>query len=75
MFLHTLRVHLQSSEEHDVVKSYTSKEFKGVVALQNIKAILPDDDTCEHHTDDMRNTQFTHHDRGKQNDHQHHKKD
>ena len=63
MFLHALHIHLQSGEEHDIVKSHSSKQFKRVVTLKNIEAILSDHHTSQHHADDMRNTQFTHHDR------------
>ena len=75
MLLHTLHIHLQSGEEHDIVKAHATEEFKGVVALQDMETVLADGDTCKHHTDDMRNAQFAHHNRGKQNDHQHHKED
>ena len=75
VFLHALHVHFKSGKEHDVVETNTPEEFERVVAYQNIESILTDGDTGKYHTDDMRNTQFTHHDRSKQNDHQHHKKD
>ena len=74
MFLHTFHVHLQSGKEHDIVKTYASEELKGVVALQNIEAILSDDNTCQYHTDDMWDTQLTHHDWREEDDQQHHKK-
>ena len=75
VLLHTFHVHLQSGKEHNIIESYASEQLERVVALQNVEAILSDDDTCQHHADDMRNTQFTHHDRRKQNNHQHHKED
>ena len=68
VFLHTLHIHLESGQEHDVVKAYPAKELERVVANQNIETILADGDTRKYHSDDMRNTQFTHHDRSKQND-------
>ena len=61
VFLHPLHVHLESSEEHDVVETHAAEEFERVVALQDVEAILSDDDTRQYHTDDVRNTQFTHH--------------
>ena len=35
--------------------------------------MFPDEYTCQHHTDDVRNTQLTHHNRGKQDDEQYDK--
>ena len=75
MFLRALHVHLQSGQEHDVVESHPAEELKGVVALQDVESILPDDDTRQHHADDMGDAQLTHHDRRKENDQQHHKED
>ena len=75
MLLHTFHVHLQSGQEHNIVETYPTKKFERVVADQNIKTILTDGDTRQNHANDMRNSKFTHHDRSKQNDHQHHKKD
>ena len=75
VFLCALHVHLQSGQEHDVIKTYSSEELKGVVALEDIEAVLSDSDACQHHTDDVGDTQLTHHDRRKENDQQHHKKD
>ena len=75
VFLYALHIHLESGKEHDVVKTYPAEELERVVANKNIESILADGDTRKHHTDDMRNTQFTHHDRSKQNNQQNHKKD
>ena len=75
VLLHTLHVHLQSGKEHDIVETHTTEEFEGVVALQDIEAILSDDDTCQHHADDVRDAQLTHHDRRQKDNHQHHKED
>ena len=75
VLLHALDVHLQSGEEHDVIESYASEELEGAVALQNVQAELPDEHTCQYHANDMRNPEFTHDDRGKQDDEQHHEED
>ena len=75
MFLHALHIHFQSGQEHNVIKSHPAEQFKGVVTHQDVETILPDHHTRQHHTDDMRNTQFTHHNRCNEDDQQHHKED
>ena len=56
MLLHTFHVHLQSGQEHNIVETYPTKKFERVVANQNIKTILTDDDTRQDHANDMRNS-------------------
>ena len=73
VFLHTLHVHLQSGQEHDVVQSHTPEKLKRRVAFQNVEAILPHKHTRQHHADDVRNAQLAHDDGGKQNDAEHDK--
>ena len=75
LFLHTLHIHLQTCQEHDIIESHPPEQFEGVVTFQDIEAILADDHTRQHHPDDMRNAQFTHHDRRNKDNHQHHKED
>ena len=72
VLLHALHVHLQAGEEHDVVQSDASEEFERVVALQDVQSILADEHAGEHHADDVRNSQFAHDDRGKQDYQQYH---
>ena len=75
MFLHALHIHLQSCKEHNIIESHPAKKFKGVVAFKNIETILSNHYTRQHHTDDVRNTQLTHHNWRKEDDQQHHKED
>ena len=75
ILLDALHVHLKTCEEHDVVEAYPSEQLKRVVTLQDVEAILSDHHACQHHPDDMRNTQFAHHDRCEEDDQQHHKED
>ena len=75
MLLHALHVHLQTCEEHDVVESHSAEELEGVVALKDVESVFSDQDARQYHTDDMRDTQLTHHDRSKENNQQHHKED
>ena len=71
MFLHALHVHLQSRQEHDIAESDASEQFERVVTFQNVQAVLADKHTCQHHANDVRDTQFTHDNWGKQNDAKH----
>ena len=48
MFLHALHIHFQSSQEHDIIESYPTKQFKGVVTHQDIETILADHHACQH---------------------------
>ena len=75
VFLHALHVHLQGGEKHDVVESHLTKELKGRVTFQDIESILAHQDTCQHHSDDVRNAQLAHDDRGKEDNEHHHEED
>ena len=63
VLLHTLQVHLQAGEEHDIIKTHPAEQLEGVIALQDIKAIRTYGDARHHHTDDMGNPQLSHDDR------------
>ena len=69
------RVHLQSGEEHDIIKAHASQDLERHVTFENVETIMADDDTCQHHADDVGDAQFTHDDRGEENDEQHHEED
>ena len=72
VFLQTLKIHLKTCKEHDIVESYTAEYLEGDVSLKDVESVITYHHTCEHHSDDMRDTQFTHHDRCEENDHKHH---
>ena len=59
-------------ERYGFGQDHLTKQFERRVAFQNVQAVLANEYTCQHHSDNMRNTQFTHDDRGKQDDEQHH---
>ena len=67
----TLQVHLETGQEHDIVESDASEDLEGDIALQDVQTIFTDDDTRQYHTNDVRNAQFTHDNRRKENNHQH----
>ena len=71
VLFHAFHIHLQCSEEHDVIESHLSEELKRRVALQDIQSVFAYEHTCQHHTDDVRDTEFTHDDRGKEDDEEH----
>ena len=73
--LHTLQVHLETGKEHDVVEAHAAEDLKGDVAFKDIESILADDDTCQYHADDVRNTQLAHHNRCRKNNQQYHEED
>ena len=75
VLLQAFQVHLQSGEEHDIVETYTAKDLERHVALQDIETIMSHGDTCQYHADDVRDAQFAHHNRCKENDKQHHEED
>ena len=56
VFLQTLKIHLKTSEEHDIIYSHAAEYLEGYVALKDIEAVTAYHDTCEHHSDDMRDT-------------------
>ena len=56
-----LQVHLYSSEKHYIEQPHAPEQLKAGVTLQNVKAILTQRHTRQHHAYDMRNTQFSHH--------------
>ena len=72
---YALDVHLERGKKHDIVESYLAKQLERVVAHQYVQAVLTHGNTCQHHSDDMRNAQLAHHYRGKQNDEHHHEED
>ena len=71
--LHAFHVHLKRGKKHYIIQSHLAEKLKGVVAGQNVEAILAYSNTCKHHSYDVRNAQFAHYDRGKEDDEQHHK--
>ena len=73
VFAQVFHVHLQTGKEHNVIHSHFSEQFEGVIRSQDIQTMLAHNDSCYHHTNDMRNTQLAHYDRSKQYDHQHDK--
>ena len=71
---HTLQVHLQTGEEHDVEHAYLAKQLEGVVALEDIETVFAHQHSRKYHADDMGYPQLTHDDGGKQDDAEHDEK-
>ena len=69
--LDTFHIHLETGQEHDVIKTDASEDLEGDVAFQNVQTIFANDDTRQYHANDVRNAQFTHDNRRKKNNHQH----
>ena len=59
----SVHVHLQRSQEHDVVEANLAEQLERVVALQNVQSVLAHEHAGEHHSDDVRNAQLAHDDR------------
>ena len=55
--LKILHVHFESGKEHDIIKSHLAKQLKTAVTCQYIESMLTDNDSCQNHTDNVRNTQ------------------
>ena len=75
VFLHTLHVHLQGGEEHDVVESHLAEQLERCISFQNVQSVFAHEDTRQHHSDDMGDSEFTHDDRGKEDDEEHYEED
>ena len=75
VFLHTLHVHLQGGEEHNVVESHLAEQLERCISFQDVQSVFTHEDTRQHHSDDMRNSEFTHDDRGKEDDEEHYEED
>ncbi len=71
VLLEVFHIHLQAGKEHDVVEPHFSEQLETAVALQDIKSVLPYDNSGKNHTDDMRDVQTPQHHRGKQDDGEH----
>lgn len=56
-----LYVCLKACEEHDIEQSHLAEQFEARVALQDVQPVWADNNTREHHSDDVRNTQLAHH--------------
>ena len=69
-----LKVHLQSCEEDDIEQTDAPEEFEGGVALQDIEPVLTDENTRQHHADDVGDTQFAHNDGSYEDDEKHYEK-
>ena len=54
--LHTLQIHFETCQEHDVVETHTAEDLKGDVSLEDIETVLADNDARQHHADDVRDT-------------------
>ena len=75
VFLHTLHVHFQGGEEHNVVESHLAEQLERCISFQNVQSVFAHEDTRQHHSDDMRDSEFTHDDRGKEDDEEHYEED
>ena len=75
VFLQTLKIHLKTSEEHDIIYSHTAEYLEGNVALKDVESVIAYHNTSKHHSDDMGNAQFTHHDRCEEDNQKHHEED
>ena len=71
VFLHAFHVHLQGCEKHDVIKSHLSEEFERGISFQDVQSVFAHEDTRQHHSDDVGNSEFTHDDGGKEDDEEH----
>ena len=57
VFLHTAHIQFQSCKEHDEVDAHLAKQFKTAVSLQQMEAILSNQDSSQNKPDHMGNTQ------------------
>ena len=58
VFLKVPHIHLQPRQKHDIVKPNFTKQFETAITHQDIETMFTNHQTCQNHTDDMRNTQF-----------------
>ena len=70
--LHSLDVHLQSGEEHDVIQTHLAEQLERTVALQDIESVFAHHHSGENHPHDMWDTQLAHDYRSRENDEEHH---
>ena len=50
--LHVLQVHLERSEEHDIVEAHLTEKLEASVAFEHMQAVGADKDTSENHPHD-----------------------
>ena len=74
VLLKTNKVHLQSSKEHDIVDAHLPKKLKTRIAFQNVEPVFPNENSCENHTNEVRNAQFRENHRCQQDDSEHDEK-
>ena len=56
VLLQVIQIHFQTCQEHYIIDTDFTEEFKTTVAFQYIKPIFAYCNPCQNHTDDMRNT-------------------
>ena len=47
---HVLHVHLQRSEEHDIVYAHLSKQLETCVAIEHMESVGANEQSCEYET-------------------------